>query len=123
MVGVARGYTLAFGCAIRGVTTLERKANVRRCLRLGVRWGRMAHESTKASGSDYRRVAAECLRLIGQVDDPVTKANLISVAASWHLLAEFAEKALVVTDPSSDNERSGTTIPSSSTPKPIEPPL
>ncbi len=82
----------------------------------------MAHESTKASRSDYRRVAAECLRLAEQVDDPVTKANLISVAASWHSFAEFAEKAPVVTDPSCDNE-SGTTDPSSSAPKPIEPAL
>ena len=62
-----------------------------------------------SSESGYRRLAAECLRagaecsrLAENVDDPVTKAKLISLAASWQTLAESADRVVMPPVPSSE---------------------
>ncbi len=57
------------------------------------------------SGRDDRGVAEECLRLAARTDDPRTKANLMSIAASWQHLAEFALKNNVTpSDPPNSDE-------------------
>jgi hypothetical protein len=58
------------------------------------------------SGDVYRRYATECLLLAEQVDDPDRKAVLISMAAAWHKLAEFADGAAIIVMPPEDGDRS-----------------
>jgi hypothetical protein len=46
------------------------------------------------SGEDYRRFAAECLRLAKQISDPKEKAVLASMASAWIRLADFVASAM-----------------------------
>lgn len=41
---------------------------------------------------DYRRYAAECIRLAQQTNEASEKDALLSMAASWRRLAEHAER-------------------------------
>ncbi len=43
---------------------------------------------------DYRRYAAECLKIAENIGDPQSKAGLIAMAQSWLYLAAHAEKNL-----------------------------
>ncbi len=45
-----------------------------------------------ASAADYRRFAAECLRLLKEFRDPISKNALISMAAALLRMAELADK-------------------------------
>lgn len=49
---------------------------------------------------DYRRLAAECIRTAGLVEDPAAKASMLAMAREWHNLADEIESNLRrVTDP------------------------
>ena len=41
---------------------------------------------------EYRRYAAECLRIAQQAFDPAEKARLVDMAEKWRELAEKAER-------------------------------
>lgn len=43
---------------------------------------------------DYRRLAAECIRTAGLVDDPTAKASMLAMAREWHILADEIESNL-----------------------------
>jgi len=45
-----------------------------------------------SSSEEYRRYAADCLRLSEQAADPTSKAALLEVARCWHTLAEQADR-------------------------------
>ena len=42
---------------------------------------------------EYRRYAAECLRIAQETSDPETKARLLNMAQKWRELSEKAEEA------------------------------
>jgi hypothetical protein len=44
------------------------------------------------SSDDYRRNAANCMRLAEQTADPAAKAFLLDMARAWHNLADQAER-------------------------------
>jgi hypothetical protein len=45
-----------------------------------------------SSSQEYRRYAADCLRLSERAADPATKAALLDVARCWHTLADQADR-------------------------------
>lgn len=49
-------------------------------------------EGVMGKAEEYRRYAAECIRLAQQTSDPSEKNALLSMAASWRRLAEHAER-------------------------------
>ena len=44
-----------------------------------------------ASADDYRRHAAECIRLAGNIENPRDKALLLMMADAWRRLANQAQ--------------------------------
>jgi hypothetical protein len=46
---------------------------------------------------DYRRMAAECVRLAHNTSDPTNKAVLVEMAQSWLHLAKIAQDSEIVT--------------------------
>jgi len=53
----------------------------------------------------YQRMAAECLRIAHNAQDPNNKAVLVDMAAAWTRLAEqAAEDKIVARFPESDDE-------------------
>ena len=41
---------------------------------------------------EYRRNAADCLRMVERTADPAARATLLDMAQSWRILAEQAER-------------------------------
>lgn len=48
-------------------------------------------EGLMGKAEQYRKYAAECIRLAQQSPDPAEKNILLSMAAAWRRLAEHAE--------------------------------
>lgn len=46
-----------------------------------------------ARAEDYRRYAAECLRVAQQLTDPTDKAKLVQMAQKWRELAQKADQS------------------------------
>src|SRR4051812_16813007 len=59
-----------------------------------------------ASTDDYRRLAAECLRIAHDSQNPKDRALLLRMAESWIRLAERSEERSLSDEPSSAGERS-----------------
>lgn len=51
-----------------------------------------------ASPEQYRRYAADCIRVAQQIQDRVDKATLLGMAKIWIGMAEKAEKAALASD-------------------------
>ncbi len=47
-------------------------------------------------GDEYKRTAAECLKLANSAIDPESKATLVNMARAWLLLAEQAARNSLV---------------------------
>ena len=45
------------------------------------------------NAEQYRRYAAECIRLAQQSHHPTEKDSLLRMAEAWHRIAEHAERA------------------------------
>ena len=69
------------------VTRIEQSTNSRRV------------EGEPMSSVDYRRYAAELLRIADRVGDYQSRAALIAMAQNWHHLAAQAEKNLQTQEP------------------------
>jgi hypothetical protein len=57
----------------------------------GIPWSTKKPGETMA-GEDYRRYAADCLKLADLITDQTSKAALHTMAAAWVRLAEQAER-------------------------------
>jgi hypothetical protein len=57
-----------------------------------VRRGSTLGKIVPKSRNQYLAAAAECVRLAGQISDPVRKLMLVDLAATWVRLAEQADK-------------------------------
>lgn len=62
------------------------------------------------TADEYRRNAAECLRLAGALTDPTNRAVLVEMAHAWQRLAERAERRRMVVRASNRNDASGTGV-------------
>lgn len=59
-----------------------------------------------ASTDEYRRLAAECLRIAHDSPNPKDRALLLRMAESWVRLAERSEDRSLSDEPASATERS-----------------
>ncbi len=58
-----------------------------------------------ARAEDYRRYAAECLRVAQQLTDPTDKAKLVQMAQKWRELAQKADQSAEGDGSKEDGER------------------